>query len=89
MGVNCDGCFLKFLREGKIPISGDNVNCQDINLLTAQIYHVVSNKEAVYMFTRLPITGVCLTTKLNASYPWVPIQTIHQIIDFGRLNFSY
>jgi len=35
------------------------------------------------------LTGVCLITKLNASYPWVPIRTIHQIFDPQRLNFSY
>jgi hypothetical protein len=37
----------------------------------------------------LNLTGVCLITKLYAFYPWIPIRTIHQIIDSGRLNFSY
>lgn len=48
--------FLKFLREGKILVDDYKVNCKYISLLTVQIYHVVSNREAIYMFIHLPIT---------------------------------
>ena len=52
------GRILKFLRGGKVPVGGCKVNYQKISLLMAQIYHVVSNREAVYMFIRLPIPSV-------------------------------
>ena len=49
--------ILKFLREGKVPVDEYKVKCEDISLLRVQIYHVVSNREAVYMSIRLPITA--------------------------------
>jgi len=35
------------MREGKVRVDGLKVKRQDISLLTGQIYHVVSNSEAV------------------------------------------